>query len=586
MSVPRLVFLCLLVSTGMLCAQGQAYSEAKRMEDAALERVRRMKEAKEAARYEPTPRDLAPPKPLPSAALKSRALEPTPEPFRFQVVTPQGLVPLEQWQAAQNPQQAASKVARTEARPASGSPAPEAKPQAKPEPDRNRTIRLAFLGVGNGREKAPGEGRAVSLGAEVEPTGGTVKSAAAPPPKNSTRGEAAVLAARPGTKANVQPKAKAEVAPVTAPVQAPKPAPSAPAPAAVPAPVVASSTEVSPAEDVVAVMEEIPSPKPGGETKRRLLGFLSGKGLEAALMASTGPELSESEPPGPAKSDRPPEKRKPAAAETSLVEAPTVEPPPSEKMPEAKGPGPEREAFLNGIGQWLSTVRAEALKAAPAEARPPEVASLSAKSKPEAKPEAKPERKAEAKPPVDKAAPPAPESAGYFVIKTSKAPFHVVDTGPGETHSMELESGTVGRKHGEGEEWAWMQLDSGLMGLVKKRHLRPAAVGEVVTFLAAESKSGSKSGNGGREVRYLEVELPELPSEMPKRGDAMENPLFASEPAMTTAPEGEASAKEEPTPGIPASGAAPRTSGPQSIPLQGSGPAGALAVPSPVPILP
>ncbi|MBU6302771.1 MAG: hypothetical protein KGS60_14560, partial [Verrucomicrobia bacterium] len=318
MSISRLLVSILLVPTTGLFAQGAGYFETKRVEDAALAHARRMKAAKEAALEEPAPRDLNPPKPMPASALQARALGPSAEPLYFQVVTPQGLVPLDQWQAAQQPRKPSGAPS------ASGSTAPPAKGQPAPESSevaRGRTIRLAFLGVGNGREnaveKGAAEGRAVSLEA-AEPVKPQVGETAKP-------GRVA---------AGVKAPARAEVSPV-------------PARAAAPVPVVSPEPVPAPDDEVVAVMEEIPSLKTGGEPKRRLLGFMSGKGVEAALMTAEAPSVAGSEKPAATVEDRPPEARRVPAVERVVKESqPAPVPPQHEEKLAAAPPGAPRETFL------------------------------------------------------------------------------------------------------------------------------------------------------------------------------------------------------------------------------------------------
>lgn len=87
------------------------------------------------------------------------------------------------------------------------------------------------------------------------------------------------------------------------------------------------------------------------------------------------------------------------------------------------------------------------------------------------------------------------DGAEFLATDSSHAPFHVIDSGPGETYVVELPQGTVGRAHGSGDQWAWMQLDSGLMGLMRKQHLRPAREPEIQGYLAAEKSSKDPSSS-------------------------------------------------------------------------------------------
>jgi hypothetical protein len=213
---------------------------------------------------------------------------------------------------------------------------------------------------------------------------------------------------------------------------------------------------------------------------------------------------------------------------------------------------------LNGLGQWLAPTRREAFKLAWVAPKYSENGGSSVTSE-----TPKPEKVA----PTEQ-----PGTQEYFTIKTVRAPFHVIEAGESQTQLLELETGTVGRKHGEGDEWAWLQLESGLMGLMKKRYIRPALDSEVVAFLAAEAKSRGASPSQRREVRYVEVDLPAEPiPEVSASQTTPSPPLSAEEPIASTATQ---PIPASPPPKLP------------SFPPDASGAAGVIAVPSPVPILP
>jgi hypothetical protein len=170
----------------------------------------------------------------------------------------------------------------------------------------------------------------------------------------------------------------------------------------------------------------------------------------------------------------------------------------------------------------------------------------------------------------------------YFTVKL-KSPFHVIDTGAGaaETEVIELDSGTVGRRHGEGEEWAWLQLDSGLMGLMKKRALRPASQNEVTAYLAAESKSSARLA-GAKEPQRSATPQDDHPRESP-RAETLTIAAVESAARSFDAPSDAAVPKEQ-APRVESPVVAPPVS--KTIPLDGGAASGVIAVPSPVPILP
>jgi hypothetical protein len=511
MSASRLVLFCLFVVSGGLHAQGPSSDEVQRQEDAAVAHARKMKSIKEQAVNEPLPQDLGSNQgAVPAVTVSSAQLEPPAEAFSFQVVTPQGLVPLEEWQQPQGP-----------------APVPVPAPVPPSTPIRQssspRSLRLARFQL-EGREPSPVEGRALPLpGApkKAEPV-------AAPAAPESIAPDVKK------TKPNAKPVPKVEVAPAEQ-----------------------GST-------VIAVMEDEPASQPGGEPKRRLLGFLSGKGMDAALGKAAAGSQAE---------NKRIEQTKPTAAAASLgkPEAPLVAQKPLEEA-SRKEPLPSgREDILNGIGQWLASTKKEPFKPA---AVAPKFTDAGVP---------KPVGDQPATAPADST------NLDYVAIK-ARAPFHVIDTGDGSTQLLELDSGTVGRKHGEGDEWTWMQLDSGLMGLMKKRFVRPAVPGEVVAFLAAEAKSsGTALAQAERSpVRFVQVDLTEESADqaMASGLDGGSRPGVIPEidspSAVTLEPAQPEALVKIPEP-PPISSIVPPL--PQH-PLVGGVAAGVIAVPSPVPILP
>ncbi|MEM1295467.1 MAG: hypothetical protein AAGH89_08875 [Verrucomicrobiota bacterium] len=100
----------------------------------------------------------------------------------------------------------------------------------------------------------------------------------------------------------------------------------------------------------------------------------------------------------------------------------------------------------------------------------------------------------------------------FSAVENGGAPFHVFDFDPSETFLIELEGGAVGRVQDQGKEWAWLQLDSGLMGVMRNKHLRPASREEVMEFLALET---AENGAAGEEmaigVMELDLDVTDLP---------------------------------------------------------------------------
>jgi len=98
-----------------------------------------------------------------------------------------------------------------------------------------------------------------------------------------------------------------------------------------------------------------------------------------------------------------------------------------------------------------------------------------------------------------------------------------------------------------------MQLDSGLMGLMKRRYLRTAVESEVVAFLAGEAEGGAGPVRTERPVRYVDVDLPDLPSAESQSGESLGGALFPSTPVMTMAAESDVTPPKPaaPAPSIP-----------------------------------
>ncbi|MEM1295695.1 MAG: hypothetical protein AAGH89_10050 [Verrucomicrobiota bacterium] len=77
----------------------------------------------------------------------------------------------------------------------------------------------------------------------------------------------------------------------------------------------------------------------------------------------------------------------------------------------------------------------------------------------------------------------------YLAVNQNRAPIHLIEPGTDLTIPLEVDGGEVGRLHAHGDEWSWVQLDSGLMGVMRNRYLREAKREEVANFLADERLS-------------------------------------------------------------------------------------------------
>jgi hypothetical protein len=313
----------------------------------------------------------------------------------------------------------------------------------------------------------------------------------------------------------------------------------------------------APSAEVVAIVEETPSSVEGGQPERKILGFLpatrnksSGesppavyRGLQAYRQYRQHQQQTGADAPEPTKvgQQAKPEKTAPPGEEVAST------PPPGEKVtPESQNVGrrskPGEEAFTEGdviapnvpekqkslLSRWFNrkgtedlVVTGEEMNLKPASAdRQSNFLSgwfAAARGQESSPAEVKPartgsERKRDLK---------ALDKAEYLATDSPRAPFHVIDSGPGETYVMELPQGTVGRRgHGSGDQWAWMQLDSGLTGLMRKQYLRPATEPEIQGFQTAE-KSPKKSPGAlakkgqqeGGAVASREAE-PQAPGEM------------------------------------------------------------------------
>lgn len=97
----------------------------------------------------------------------------------------------------------------------------------------------------------------------------------------------------------------------------------------------------------------------------------------------------------------------------------------------------------------------------------------------------------------------------FASIEGPGAPFYVFDVDPSETILVELSGDEVARVCKQGQDWAWIQLDSGLMGLIRNHHVKAAGEFEILKYLALEYGKMKEDGlvppeDGGR-VRVNKV---------------------------------------------------------------------------------
>ncbi|MEM0969685.1 MAG: hypothetical protein AAGJ31_10065 [Verrucomicrobiota bacterium] len=71
----------------------------------------------------------------------------------------------------------------------------------------------------------------------------------------------------------------------------------------------------------------------------------------------------------------------------------------------------------------------------------------------------------------------------FASLKGISVPFHVFDVDPRqETILVELSGDEVARVKRQGAEWSWIQLESGLMGLVRNHHVQEATEAERLQY--------------------------------------------------------------------------------------------------------
>lgn len=84
----------------------------------------------------------------------------------------------------------------------------------------------------------------------------------------------------------------------------------------------------------------------------------------------------------------------------------------------------------------------------------------------------------------------------FGAIRGAGVPFHVFDVDPRDTILVELSGDEVARVVKQEKDWAWIQLDSGLMGLVRNHHVAPAGEFEILKYLALEYGKRKEDGSG------------------------------------------------------------------------------------------
>jgi hypothetical protein len=112
--------------------------------------------------------------------------------------------------------------------------------------------------------------------------------------------------------------------------------------------------------------------------------------------------------------------------------------------------------------------------------------------------------------PAIKSPHPASPDPGYVAV-VFRGAFHAFDEVPGQSLLVELEGDEVGRIKDQGKEWAWLQLDSGLMGVMKNKYLRQATPGEIREFLAMEGPPKGASSETALSFEVIDLDSSGLP---------------------------------------------------------------------------
>ncbi len=558
----RPFFVVLLLCAPNILAQSnpglQEYE--RRQQDAALQRARQLKAAKEAVAKASQQQANHGVSPATSANRRKAAAAAPPQQIRL--VTKHGTM---NWTpgtpmpvAAQAPQpqkrgglrQAASDAARPTERKAADAPEPRIrtfklslgrKPAESPVEEDGEDATVQNLGHDSGEpiaESSPADAP-VAVAEPAEPAA-TVDEPFAEV-ETRDRGRKSWLARRIGSRKAADPGPEAEV-----------------------------DEAAEATDEILAVVEETPPDETGKPAKTRLLGVLLPRGrqnqpaelevqpagVELAGQPEEAAEITQVDAMVEAKVDGAPQlpsKRRPSWTLISFNRKTQPELVPLEEIEEAveeEGEAPEEPAVDEAPAEIAEEAETEPDAATDADSeddgkeaglknwhllahvrgmlrRNPDLDTLAEETTADDAVEG-PEK------PKKREKPTGPVDPNYFAVADSHVPFHVIDTGPEDTFVIELNAGTVGRTHGSGDNWTWLEMHDGLMGLMRKKHLRPAHQSEVMTYLAMESgASGPQSSP--QPVQFVEIDLPELPSDSPEPemalGEGLLPPIAEDPPA-------------------------------------------------------
>jgi len=99
----------------------------------------------------------------------------------------------------------------------------------------------------------------------------------------------------------------------------------------------------------------------------------------------------------------------------------------------------------------------------------------------------------------------------YYVVRAGEATFHQTYFSiKWNTEPVPLPPGAVGRSHGEGEKWAWVELADGTVGLMRKKELGVAEGHQIAGFLKAEEKNllaHLREGDGDIQIGQTEMRV-------------------------------------------------------------------------------
>ncbi len=117
------------------------------------------------------------------------------------------------------------------------------------------------------------------------------------------------------------------------------------------------------------------------------------------------------------------------------------------------------------------------------------------------------------------------DQGGDYVAVALRGSLYVIDETAEEPLLLELEGGEVGRVKNWGEEWVWLQLESGLMGLMRHNNLRTATTEEIQEFLAMERLSEGARKSDEETLGTIDISTAELLtlSKVGKRGATTEH---------------------------------------------------------------